>query len=201
MSFLRQIVGLIASLLLSVLGAVAMPMAPTLPYQAEFFPHQQPVISEHTNVHFAARAPPSVSTNVALAGVAVAEHGNGIIMHRHETHVASFGFVADFNAPNRTLTQIDTPIDLTNGRSGHILANHRAGAGKTGKTEFPSNWDDQRIVHQVSDISTDPSLVRQFDSRGTPYVVGTRDGVEIRVNFFPDNHARAGQISTAYPTR
>jgi hypothetical protein len=105
------------------------------------------------------------------------------------------------NAPNKTLTQIDTPIDLTNGRSGHILANHRAGAGKAGKTEFPSNWDDQRIVHQVSDISTDPNLVRQVDSRGTPYVVGTRDGVEIRVNFFPDNHIRAGQISTAYPTQ
>jgi hypothetical protein len=104
------------------------------------------------------------------------------------------------NAPNRTLTQIDTPIDLTNGRSGHILANHRAGAGKAGKTEFPSNWDDQRIIHQVSDISTDQTLIRQVDSRGTPYVSGTRDGLDITVTFFPDSHPRAGQISSAYPT-
>ena len=104
------------------------------------------------------------------------------------------------DAPNRTLTQIDTPIDLTNGRSGHILANHRAGAGKAGKTEFPSNWDDQRIIHQVSDISTDPTLIRQVDNRGTPYVSGTRDGIDITVTFFPDSHPRAGQISSAYPT-
>ena len=98
------------------------------------------------------------------------------------------------------LAQIDNPIDITNGRSGHILANHRAGTGKPGKTEFPSNWDDQRIIHQVSDIATDPSLVRQVDNRGTPFVDGTRDGLNIRVTFFPDNHPRAGQISSAYPT-
>ena len=104
------------------------------------------------------------------------------------------------NATNRTLTQIDNPVDLTNGRSGHILANHRAGAGKPGKTEFPANWDEQRIMHQVSDIATDPSLVRQVDNRGTPSVSGTRDGIDITVTFFPNNHARAGQISSAYPT-
>lgn len=104
------------------------------------------------------------------------------------------------NAPNRTLTQIDTPIDLTNGRSVHILANHRYGAGKPGKTEFPSTWDDQRIVHQVSDIATDTTLTRQVDPRGTPYVTGSRDGLDITVTFFPNNHPRAGQISSAYPT-
>ena len=79
------------------------------------------------------------------------------------------------------------------------VKNHRAGAGVLKKTEFPSHWDDERIIHQISDIATDPSLVRQIDDRETPYVVGTRDGVEIRANFFPDDHAKAGQITTGYP--
>lgn len=113
---------------------------------------------------------------------------------------------SEVNAPSKVpvgnvsaLTPIDNYIDITNGRSGHILANHRAGAGKPDKTEFPSGWDDQRIIHQVSDIATDPALIRRVDNRGTPFVEGTRDGLDIKVIFFPDNHARAGQISSAFP--
>ncbi len=101
--------------------------------------------------------------------------------------------------PNRTLSQIDDYVDLTKGAREHILKYHRPGAGKPDKTEFPSHWDDERIIHQISDIATDPSLVRQVDNRGTPYVVGTRDGIEIQVNFFPDDNAKAGQITTGYP--
>ena len=67
-------------------------------------------------------------------------------------------------------------------------------------TEFPSNWDDQRIIHNISDVSIDENAVRDIDSRGTPYAEGVRDSVKIRVIFFPDNHVRAGQISSAYPT-
>ena len=97
------------------------------------------------------------------------------------------------------LSFIDEFADLTDGRSGHIIANHAYGAGKVGKTEFPSAWSNKRIINHVSDIATDPKLMKKYDGRGTPYVIGTRDNVEIRVNFFPDNHSRAGQISTAYP--
>ncbi|WP_417582459.1 EndoU domain-containing protein [Nitrincola sp.] len=114
--------------------------------------------------------------------------------------IASQRAIVSGGVPNGPLTPIGNSVDLTNGRSGHILANHKPGAGKLGKTEFPSNWSDDRIIHQVSDIASDPSLTRLVDSRGTPYVSGTRDGVDIRVTFFPDNHPRAGQISSAYPT-
>lgn len=100
---------------------------------------------------------------------------------------------------NKTLVPIGKHVDLTNGRGGHILANHRAGAGKPGKTEFPANWSDQRIIHHVSDVATDPRSVRGVDSRGTPYAENYRDGVKIRVTFFPDSHVRSGQISSAYP--
>jgi hypothetical protein len=91
------------------------------------------------------------------------------------------------------------PINLTNGRDGHIIANHVSGAGKPGKTEFPPEWDRTRIITRVSEIATDTSLPRLTDNRGTPYVIGMRDGLQIRVNFYPANSARAGQIATAYP--
>lgn len=99
---LRHIIGLFAALLLSALNAVAMPMAPIAEHQAEFSPHQQAVITEHTDVHLAARAPPLTAANVTFTGAVIAEHGNGIIMHRHETHVTSLGFGVDLDATNRT---------------------------------------------------------------------------------------------------
>jgi hypothetical protein len=159
-------------------------------------------VTKADNVGFAARAPPMAVSNVEVTGDVIVIRGSAFALHGQKTVAALFGFDADHTAPNtgRPLTQIDNFVDLTNGRSGHILANHRAGAGKLGKTEFPANWDDQRIVHQVSDIANDPNLTRQVDSRGTPSVTGTRDGIDITVTFFPDNHARAGKISSAYPT-
>ena len=90
-------------------------------------------------------------------------------------------------------------VDITDGRAGHILANHRYGAGKPNKTEFPKSWDDNKILYHVSDVATDPTLPRQYDNRGTPYVVGIREGMNIRVNFYPDNGVRKGRVATAYP--
>ena len=44
---------------------------------------------------------------------------------------------------------------------------------------------------------TSVSGIRKWNS---PYVIGIKDGIEIRVDFYPNNHPRfAGQISTAYP--
>ncbi len=102
MGFLRHIIGLVIALLVSSLSAAAMPMMPTQSDHAEFFPHQQVFVAEHIDVHFAARGPPLAATNVAFTGAVVAEHVNGIVMHGHETHVASLVFGFGFDAPNRT---------------------------------------------------------------------------------------------------
>jgi RHS repeat-associated protein len=99
-----------------------------------------------------------------------------------------------------SLSKIDDFVDLTGHRKDHILNRHRAGAGKPDKTEFPSNWNDNRILHQVSDVASDPNAVRGIGKYDSPYAIGTRDGIEIRVDFYPNNHKSAGQISTAYPT-
>jgi RHS repeat-associated protein len=94
----------------------------------------------------------------------------------------------------------DDFVDLTNHRRDHILNRHRAGAGKPGKTEFPSSWSDDKILHNVSDVATDPSAFRDVGKWNSPYAIGKRDGIEIRVDFYPNDHpVHAGKVSTAYP--
>ncbi|EEE35057.1 YD repeat protein [Rhodobacteraceae bacterium KLH11] len=78
-------------------------MEPSALHQAEFFQPQEVSVVEETSVHFAARAPPIVGADIVVTGAAVAEHGNGIIVHGHETHAASLGFGVGFDATNRTL--------------------------------------------------------------------------------------------------
>ncbi|WP_214824108.1 EndoU domain-containing protein [Exiguobacterium algae] len=99
------------------------------------------------------------------------------------------------------LSKIDNPVDLTDFRKDHILNRHRAGAGK-GKDECPANWSDERILHNISDIATDPKAVTGIGKWNSPYAIGVRDGVKIRVDFYPPTHPHhAGKISTAYPPR
>lgn len=78
---------------------------------------------------------------------------------------------------------------------------HRSGAGKPGKTEFPPNWSEDDILHHVSDVATDPVSITGVGKWNSPYVIGSRDGVDIRVDFYPLMHPSfPGKIPTAYPT-
>jgi hypothetical protein len=102
---------------------------------------------------------------------------------------------------------VDDLVDLTTpGARSHILdgevrpngtysGGHRPGTGFPGKSEFPSGWSDGRILHEISDIATDPSATRIVQGSRT-VVTGTRDGVDIRVVI--DN--TTGEIVTGYPT-
>jgi RHS repeat-associated protein len=91
-------------------------------------------------------------------------------------------------------------VDLTEHRAAHILNRHRSGAGIAGKTEFPASWSDEEILHHVSDVATDPKALPGVGKWDSPYAIGTRDGVNIRVDFYPPSHPEyAGKISTAYP--
>ena len=74
-------------------------------------------------------------------------------------------------------------VDLTGFRRNHILNRHRHGAGYSGKTEFPSSWSDRRILHNISDIATDPKALAGTEKWNSPYVTSIRDGIEIRVVF------------------
>ena len=91
--------------------------------------------------------------------------------------------------------------DLVGFRKDHILNRHQAGAGKPGKTEFPAEWSDQRILDEVNKIANDPKAPGGVGKWDSPYKTGTVDGIEIRVDFYPSTHpSHAGKVSTAYPT-
>jgi len=72
---------------------------------------------------------------------------------------------------------------------------HRPGTGFPGKSEFPAGWSDDKIMHEISDVATDPkSVVNRVQAGGRDvFLRGTRDGVEIEVLM------RNGQIWTGYP--
>lgn len=107
MKLMRHILHSIAALLVSALSAMAMPMAPTGADQVDFPPHQETLVAKQTNVHFAARAPPMAVADVAITDAAAAEHGNGIVMHGHKTHVASLELGVGLDAPKGGIFDFD----------------------------------------------------------------------------------------------
>lgn len=71
-------------------------------------------------------------------------------------------------------------------RQSHILdgdrtgGGHRHGVGSPGKTEFPADWDDGRIIENILSVAREPDRqpVRQnWNDRWR--VQGTRDGVDM----------------------
>lgn len=109
-----------------------------------------------------------------------------------------------------SLSRLPSPASTVNlaspSRTGHILEGHMP-PGLPDKTLFPKSWTQDRIMHNVSDIATDPSIpwVQQtgsagakYTSKGDPvryYIDGVRDGVAIRVIMEPDGEG----VITAFP--
>ena len=70
---------------------------------------------------------------------------------------------------------------------------HAPGLGIAGKSEFPAGWSNEQIMHNISDVATDPkSHVQKLG--GTTIIEGSREGVDIKVV------VRDGRIVTGYPT-
>ena len=92
---------------------------------------------------------------------------------------------------------------LPDDRRTHILdgdgkggGGHGSGRGTPGKSEFPSNWSDDKAAQAIKDVANDPASVRVPAAEGRTEVRGTRDGVDIRVIVGADGRT----IVTAYPT-
>lgn len=86
---------------------------------------------------------------------------------------------------------------------GHILdgdatgGGHRSGTGKPGKSEFPSNWSDDKVKGEITDVAHDPNTQwSKPDNRGYVSGSGTRGGVDIKVVVDTNNN----RIVTGYPT-
>ncbi|MDQ2697157.1 MAG: EndoU domain-containing protein, partial [Pseudomonadota bacterium] len=103
------------------------------------------------------------------------------------------------SAKTQSAPKAKLPTKMAGHRREHILNRHRYGSNKPNKTEFPKEWSDDDIIRNVESVANDPNAIPVKNKYGSS-VVGTRDGVEIRVDFYPDNHpAYPGRISTAYP--
>ncbi|WP_407659598.1 EndoU domain-containing protein [Massilia endophytica] len=98
----------------------------------------------------------------------------------------------------------DKPNLLDDKGETHVLdgdatgGGHRPGTGKPGKSEFPSNWSDDKIKGEISDVATDPNSTRTPGRGGRTIVQGTRDGIDITVVVEPDS--KGGRIVTGFPT-
>lgn len=85
-------------------------------------------------------------------------------------------------------------------RAAHILdgdrwgGGHRHGTGRPGKTEFPADWDDERIIGQIVDVARFPDAPPVLQANHRWRVQGERDGVATTVIVHPD-----GRIWAAWP--
>ncbi len=75
------------------------------------------------------------------------------------------------------------------------MATKLVAATKPGKSEFPEGWSDGRIMHEISDIATDPNAVTRNGRGGRTITEGTRGGVDIRVI-----QEKNGDIVSGFPT-
>jgi hypothetical protein len=97
----------------------------------------------------------------------------------------------------------DDFVDLASpARRTHILDGDATGGGhlwpgNPGKTPFPQGWSGDKIMHEVSDIATDPIAWQNAVPQGSRTVLtGTRGGVDIRVIV----DTKTGEIISGYPT-
>ena len=85
-------------------------------------------------------------------------------------------------------------------RARHILdgdrwgGGHRHGTGRPGKTEFPSGWDDEKIIGHVLDVARAPDDPPVFQANRRWRMHGQREDVGINVIVQPD-----GRIWSAWP--
>ncbi|MDX6240271.1 MAG: hypothetical protein QOG10_5091, partial [Kribbellaceae bacterium] len=117
-------------------------------------------------------------------------------------------------ARSQAVVGSDTLVDLSSAsRRQHILYGDIGGGhlwpGRPGKSTFPKSWSEDKAMHAISDIATDPNLVwkqqtgpvgADFTKYGKPVrfiVDGVRDGVKIRVVIEP----RGEGIISGYPVK
>jgi Bacterial EndoU nuclease len=110
---------------------------------------------------------------------------------------------------NETQTPKDAPTAPANSdpalseqRAAHILTGdqtgggHLFGAAKPCKSEFPSSWDEGKILSAVKEIAANDNLPWEKQSNGYYVAESRKDGVRVRVVL---NQNRT-QIITGYPT-
>jgi hypothetical protein len=189
------VLGLIVGLLLSLVAVAAagadVSTARSVPVEALFAPHQvlpdPPAIAGSSDTATSTgTTPPANARTSAFLRYDAAEH-----ISRVRTHIPGH-FLATKGA--------DEAVNLaSSSRTRHILQGDRTGGGhlwpgRAGKTPFPHEWDADRVMHEISDIATDPAATVVGRQGRRTVLEGTRGAVRIRV--VTDGR----DIITGYPT-
>jgi hypothetical protein len=142
---------------------------------------------------------------LVLSPAGAAVQVSGVLSESSRAAVAYNLAVEDIHTFHVGVSQVlvhntcDLPVNLaTAARTDHILQGDATGGGQLwpglpGKTAFPESWSEARIMHEISDVATDPSSTFSPAGRGSTIVTGLRDGVEIQVVL------RGGNIVSGYP--
>lgn len=78
----------------------------------------------------------------------------------------------------------------------HGGGGHLHGLGKPCKSEFPANWDSQKILDTTKTIAANDNLDWRKEESGYRVAITTQDGLNIRVV----ENGKTREIVTAYPT-
>ncbi len=104
-------------------------------------------------------------------------------------------------SPNPSYVSSDAP-KLTARAKEHLLygdgsgGGHRHSVGTPCKSEFPSYWDEDKILNTVEMIAANDNLDWRRESNGYDVAESTEDKVRVRVVVDPARN----EIVTAYPT-
>lgn len=71
---------------------------------------------------------------------------------------------------------------------------HRHGTGIPGKSEFPADWPDEKILAACKDVARNPDATPAHQDNGRWRAMGIRDGVPLTVVMQPD-----GTLWTGWP--
>jgi hypothetical protein len=85
-------------------------------------------------------------------------------------------------------------IHILDGDGNGIDGGHRGDSEIPGKTKFPRDWDDDRILSAITDVVRAPDEAPTARTHGGWICEVTRDGVTIRVVINRD-----GDVWTAHP--
>jgi RHS repeat-associated protein len=116
------------------------------------------------------------------------------------TYIDPLGLMGCGPGAQDSLVNLASPARTSHILDGEVRPNgsfgggHRFGTGFPGKSEFPASWSDAQIMHNISDVATDPNSVFMPGRGGDIWATGARSGIDIEMLM------RNGEIWTGYPT-
>ncbi|MEZ5813412.1 MAG: EndoU domain-containing protein [Alphaproteobacteria bacterium] len=111
------------------------------------------------------------------------------------------GFIAEHYKESSQTTN-DTAVVLTEKRAQHILygdgesGGHKHGVGTPCKSEFPEDWDDEKIIRVTKKIAANDNLPWEQQDNGYYVSEYLDDGVKVRVVLGEQKQ----RVITSYPT-